>query len=144
MELERSVGRSVKSTANLLSRYMLSAGLPATDGTTSMHGEIIHYLYDNRDRGDLFQRDVEQFFSIRRSTATGILSLMERNGILTREPVAHDARLKKLILTDRAVAIHERVVGHIAEMERRMSSGISREELDTFFTVMEKIRRNLE
>lgn len=30
---------------------------------------------------------------------TGILQLMEKNGFLLREPVAYDARLKKLVLT---------------------------------------------
>ena len=36
----------------------------------------------------MFQRDVEAEFNIRRSTATGILQLMEKNGFLLREPVA--------------------------------------------------------
>ena len=43
----------------------------------------------------MFQRDVEQVFSLSRSTATGILQQLEEKGLLRRESVPSDARLKK-------------------------------------------------
>ena len=63
-----------------------------------MQGWIIGYLYQNRDK-EVFQRDIQEQFSIRRSTVTGILQLMEKNGLITRSSVERDARLKKLELT---------------------------------------------
>ena len=70
-----------------------------------------------REEGDLFQKDIESAFQMRRSTATGILQLMEQHGILRREPVAHDGRLKRLVLTDRARAMDERITERMAQME---------------------------
>ena len=45
-----------------------------------MHGYLIRYLYENRER-DVFQRDLEKKFSISRSAVTATLQLMEKNGL---------------------------------------------------------------
>ena len=95
MKGERHVGGEIRMLSNLIKRCM-DDGMPPE--TTGMQGWIIGFLHRNEDR-DMFQRDVEAEFNIRRSTATGILQLMEKNGFLLREPVAYDARLKKLVLT---------------------------------------------
>ena len=101
MKGERHVGGEIRVLSNLIKRCM-DDGMPPE--TTGMQGWIIGFLHRNEDR-DMFQRDVEAEFNIRRSTATGILQLMEKNGFLLREPVAYDARLKKLVLTPNSAAI---------------------------------------
>lgn len=136
----RHVGAEVRSLSNLF-RRRLDDGMPPE--TTSMQGWIIGFLYSNADR-DLFQRDIEAEFNIRRSTATGILQLMEKNGLLVREPVDYDARLKKLTLTPKALAMHESVVARIRATEARVRQGLTQEQLDTFFDIMAQFRRNLE
>jgi len=108
-----------------------------------MHGWIIGYLYDHQEN-DIFQRDFENEFSIRRSTATAILQLMEKKELITRNPVKYDARLKKIILTDKAIEIHEMVAREIDQMEEQLTRGISGEELETFFTIMRKMKKNIE
>lgn len=74
----RHIGGELKQVSNLLKRrldaHMAQAGL---EPLTGMQGWIIGYLADRPDQ-DVFQRDIEQEFEIRRSTATGILQLMER------------------------------------------------------------------
>ena len=142
---ERHIGHELKSAVNLLDRRMHTCdGLFTGKRATPMQGRITKYLYENADKGDLFQRDLEQYFSIRRSTATGILNLMEHSGLLCRESVDYDARLKKLVLTERGREYHLRFSRHIAETEALMSRGLTAEELECFFSVMEKIRANLE
>lgn len=144
-EGERHIGIAVKSIANLLDRRMhASGGCPSGDHATPMQGRIIKYLYENAPRGDLFQRDLEQYFFIRRSTATGILNLMERSGLIRRESVEYDARLKKLVLTDTALEQHRRFSRLFAENEALMERGLTAEELDQFFAVVDKIKKNLE
>ena len=82
MERKREIGLEIKTLSNLIERKMHQvAHGPEGEGDepacTKMQGMIIEYLYSNRAKGDLFQRDVEARFSIRRSTATGLLQLME-------------------------------------------------------------------
>ncbi len=116
MKGERHVGGEIRVLSNLIKRCM-DDGMPPE--TTGMQGWIIGFLHRNEDR-DMFQRDVEAEFNIRRSTATGILQLMEKNGFLLREPVAYDARLKKLVLTPKALAVHEGVISRIRATEARI------------------------
>lgn len=142
---EPHIGLAIKSAANLLDRHMqaqLHGG--QRDRSTPMQGRIIKYLYERQGEGDLFQRDLEQYFSIRRSTATGILNLMERDGLLRREGVPYDARLKKLVLTEAGIEHHRQFSRFIGETEARLARGLTEEELAGFFRTMEKIRRNLE
>ena len=45
-----------------------------------MQSWIIRFLYEHSEE-DIYQRDIEAEFSIARSTATGILKLMEKEDI---------------------------------------------------------------
>nr|WP_306286949.1 MarR family transcriptional regulator [Neglectibacter timonensis] len=108
-----------------------------------MHGWVIGYLYENRNR-DVFQRDLQEQFSIRRSTVTGILQLMEKNGLITRQSVDEDARLKKIVLTPKAIEQHEQIHRSIRKVEEQLSEGLTPEEKQTFLELCDKIRRNIE
>lgn len=112
-------------------------------GTTQVQRWIIRYLSENRDK-DVFQKDLEIRFSVRRSTMTSILQLMEKNGLIIKQEVPTDRRLKKLILTDAAMEGQETMKRRIDELEQKMRRGISDEELDAFFATAEKIGKNLE
>ena len=112
------------------------------DGTTPYHGRIIGYLYKNRDT-DVFQRDIENHFGIRRSTVTKVLQAMESNGLITRTAVLSDARLKKLTLTEKAIDMHGQFREEIDNFEKVISAGLTDEELESFFAITEKIYNNL-
>ena len=140
---EQRIGSELGMLNNLLKRQM--ACQPQGEEishVTGMQGMIIHYL--SVADGDRFQKDVETQFRFRRSTATGILQLMEQHGLLRREPVPHDGRLKRLVLTDKALALDARIKQKLRETEELMREGISEEDMDTWFRVCGKIRSNLE
>lgn len=113
------------------------------DEVTGTHSWALGYFYKNRHR-DIFQKDFEKEFDIRRSTASNILSLMEKNGLIVRESVPHDARLKKILLTEKAVQIHLEVDEELRYMEQGLTENISEEELSAFFATADKIRKNIE
>ena len=112
-------------------------------GITGMQGRIIGYLDLQEGKKDVFQKDLEAEFNIRRSTATEILQLMEKNGLIKREPVAHDARLKKLVLTEEARRNFRKIKGELDRIEDKVTFGLSEEELHTFFAVIDKIKENI-
>ena len=122
-----------------LSMRVKEAGI---DEITLMHGWIIRYLYENRDR-DIFQKDIEKHFSVGRSSVTNVIQLMEKKGYLRRESVDYDARLKKVLLTEKGIYTHEKIEGIISGLNVRTLEGISDEELDAFFIVTEKLEKNL-
>lgn len=140
---DRRVGAELRCTTNLFKRKLASHKPPELEESTGIHGWALKYFYEHQDQ-DVFQKDFEAHFSIRRSTATNMLKLMETNGLILREPVPSDARLKKIILTPKAIAIHKKIEKNVSFFEGKICKGISDEELETFFSVMNKIKNNLE
>ena len=86
---------------------------------------------------------MEREFQIRRSTATGTLQLLERNGFIRRESVQQDARLKKIVPTGKAQNLRERILENIARMEALLKKGISREDLAVCVKVLSQMSENL-
>lgn len=144
MNYPQNVLFSIKSANNQLRRLMHGNHAAHRSGMTGMQHAVIGFLGDHVGTRDIFQRDIESFFNVRRSTATGILQLMERNGFIRREPVGYDARLKKLVLTEKAFEIRYQVMMDLTEMEEHVTRGISHSELEVFFQVMDKISRNIQ
>ena len=141
---DRKLGFELHRTSRMVKRYLDGDATKLyVDKMTGTHGWAVGYLYDNRHR-DIFQRDFEQEFDIRRSTASSILSLMEKNGLITRESVPYDARLKKIVLTDKAVEIQSVVNKSFDKLESTMKKDISQEDLEIFFSVLDKVCNNLE
>jgi len=71
-----------------------------------------------------------------------VLDTMEKNGYIRRVSVLADARLKKLVLTDKA---KETAVSHrnsLTEFEAALESGLTEEEIQAFKTVLYKIVDN--
>ena len=79
------------------------------------------------------QRDVEAAFNLSRSTTTNILQLMEKNGIIRREGVDYDARLKRLVPTEKAVQMEEQVRECARLLEQRITRGLTDEQRAQLF-----------
>ncbi|MDD4843578.1 MAG: MarR family transcriptional regulator [Anaerotignum sp.] len=110
---------------------------------TSIQIWIIHYLFDNQDR-DVFQRDLEIDFNVRRSTVSGIIQNLERKGLIQRQSVKQDARLKKITLTEEAMTLYQEMLVRITSMEEKMAENITDDEWFVFYQVLEKIKRNIQ
>lgn len=104
--------------------------------------QILGYLCDHPDQA-LYQRDVEELFCVRRSTASRYLKDLENSGLLRRESVPQDARLKQLIPTDMARSIHENANRTFHALEAQMSQGLTAAEMAQFLAIAAKIQRNL-
>ncbi|MCI8835750.1 MAG: MarR family transcriptional regulator [Ruminococcus sp.] len=141
---EHHVGFEIRRLDHMISRN-LEAQVKAVgiDEITLMHGWIIRYLYDMREQ-DVFQRDIEKQFSIGRSTVTNIIQLMEKKGLIQREFVTQDARLKKVTLTPKGVKSHETIEKMITALNQKLLKGIREEELSVFLEVAGKIRENIQ
>lgn len=145
MHAAKKIGFEVKILSNLIKRsindHMIRTGV---EGLTGLQAMIIGYIFHHSQTRNVYQRDLENEFNIRRSSVTGVLQLMERNGLITREHVEHDARLKKLELTPEAIKIHNSIKQAIIEVEKKLRKGLSEEELNSFLATLDKIKKNVE
>lgn len=140
--MNRLIGFELRKISNLIRRKMDSTTI-GDEKLSGMQGFVIGYLYDNRDK-DIFQKDIESLRNIRRSTATSMLKTMESNGLIIKESVPEDARLKKLKLTDKGLLLHRKVNDEIHKLEAEMTAGISEEMLQNFYNVLDIMAKNLE
>lgn len=145
IETRRKIGAEIKALSNLIKREVDKSALHNdVVGLTGMQSWIIGYLKMHQDTKDVFQKDLESEFNIRRSTATGILKLMEKNGLITREPVSYDARLKKIVMTPKAKEICLKIKHEIMHIEDKLADGLTQEQIDTFFAIVDKLKKNIE
>ncbi len=142
--MEFHVGGAIHRLHNLMCRDANRFPHGAlVDSLTGSHGFILCWLHDSESR-DLFQRDLEKQFRLRRSSATAILQTLERNGLIRRETVEMDARLKKLVMTGKGTELCRVIHADIEENERRLTAGLSDEDLQALQRILTKIGDNLE
>ncbi|MBE6708062.1 MAG: MarR family transcriptional regulator [Ruminococcaceae bacterium] len=144
MKDTKPIGFVIKNLSRMIGRRANnSAGRRQLDSLTGTNGWIIGYLAHNSDR-DIFQKDIENHFSVRRSTVSRVVTLMEQKGLVERQGVEGDARLKRLVLTEKAWQIHSEIENDLEALEERLVIGISDEELDVFRKVAVKMMENID
>ena len=143
MSENRMISFEVKSLSNLIMRSLAHRLPHDEEPLTGVQRWVIGYLGEHPER-DVFQRDLEAEFHIRRSTASGILHLLERRGLIRREPVAYDARLKKLLLTEKAMEQRRRVEAELRAVESELRQGLSDQECGLFFDLVERMKQTLQ
>lgn len=138
------LGFEIKTVANLIKREIDHYQEKVYgENITGTNRYILLHLAHNTDR-DIFQRDLEEVFSVRRSTMSAILLRMEEKGLLKRTSVDYDARLKKITLTEKGERLHKQMERSVDAMEEKLIVGLSHEEQTLLFALLEKVRCNLE
>lgn len=134
--MDRRIGKDIHIVSNKICRKMDQ--LTGRFDCTHSQFTVILYLIKNRER-DVFQRDIEEEFGIRRSSVSATLSNLEEKGYIKRSSVSQDARLKKITVTDKGEKIVEESMKNINEFEKELISQITKEELDIFYRVLNKL-----
>ena len=109
---------------------------------TGTNTPIIIFLSKHSDH-DIFQHDIERHFSITRSTASRVLARMEGKGLITREEVTQDKRLRKIALTRAAWGIVEQLRDNASHMEETLLDGLSAEQIEQLLQALATMRKNL-
>ena len=143
MDEKKVICFELKNLDNLIKKRAQKSFCIANDSVTRMHGWLIGYLYNNQGR-DIYQKDIEVEFKISRSTVSGILKTMEKNGLVQRVAVDNDARLKKILLTQKAMDIHNDVEKRLVQTEKLLRKDLSNEDVENFFRIINKMKDNIQ
>ena len=84
---------------------------------TAVQCSFIKFIFDKNKTGNVYAKDIESRFNMRRATVAEILSLMEKNGLIERKSL---------------------------KVEQEIKRGITEEELQNFTTILEKMLKNIE
>ncbi|MBQ7134098.1 MAG: winged helix-turn-helix transcriptional regulator [Ruminococcus sp.] len=146
---EKDIGRQLCELNNLIHREIRKNPLCENNeddrknaGISFAGSCIIAYLHDHSHK-DIFQRDLECEFQVRRSTMSKVLTVLEQKDYIKRVDVSYDKRLKKIVLTKKALKKADKLKADRETLELKMTSGISKEELSIFKETLEKIKNNL-
>ncbi|QQK07092.1 MarR family winged helix-turn-helix transcriptional regulator [Miniphocaeibacter halophilus] len=113
------------------------------DGNLSpISGLILKFIFQNSDKV-IFQKDIEEEFSMKKSRLSKILSSMEKEGYVKRVSVKEDARLKQIILGEKAKELNENILKSKEEIEKIIFKNIDEKNLDIFFEVLQEMVSNL-
>ena len=139
--MHRKIGKKIRCTSTKIKRVIDNLdSIRNLENISGTNGFIIVYIYKSKE--DVFQKDIEREFGITRSTASNIISLMEKKNLVIREKVDSDQRLRKLVLTEEAKNYCSNVLTDLESFDSLITKDISDEELDIFCKVLEKIDNN--
>ena len=69
-------------------------------------------------------------------------SAMEKKGLITRESIPRDARLKRLVLTEKGMEFQMEIMENFDRIQDVLKSDIPQEKLECFLEVLDMIREN--
>ena len=69
---------------------------------------------------------------------------MEKNGLIKRETIDNDARLRRIVLTNKALDIRKEVEKSIKKVEKQVIQGLTKEEIENYIKLTKKMSENLE
>lgn len=113
-------------------------------GISTIQGRIIGFVRCESEKRDVFQKDIEERFELRGSSVTSTLQNLEKLGIIKREAIPTDQRLKRIVLTDKALEIHNQIKNNIEHVEEESFANLTEEEKNTLSELLERILTNIE
>ena len=139
---KKEIGHEIRVIQRMIHHKIEAFRAENGDTLTFVQTRTLSILMRHPDQ-DIFQKDLEKELNIRRSTATEILNVLERDGYIERQSVCGDKRLKKLVPTQKAIDLGTRAMNHIQLMESILEKDISPEDLEVFYRVTDQIKKNL-
>lgn len=139
---KRHIGAEMRMISNLIRRRFNSSLNSEDEAISGSNGWILGYLVENDGR-DVFQRDLEEEFHVRRATVSKTICLMVQKGLIERQSVPSDARLKKLVITEKGRRLNAETIERFDAIERDVVKDIPPDKLENFFEVCDMIVKNL-
>lgn len=134
------VGKEIGRLANIIRRELESYSTKCE--YSGAQSKALHFLLTNGSR-DIFQKDLEEAYGLRPASASQLLKKMEENGLILRKPLDSDARMKRIIPTEKALAYQDKMIYDLNKLEEKLVEGISPFEQEVFMRTIEKMLQNL-
>lgn len=144
--LDLKLINEIKSLANILNRKLTDAIETLGDEEiTGFQLWILFYIYyHQRVNSEVYQKDIEQYFDIRRPTASKLLAALEELGYLERQRDIEDQRRKMLILSEKAKAVVLTKEESTKDFMSNLVYGFTSSELKLFLSSINDLKKNLQ
>lgn len=140
----KSMEMEMTTFINLIKRELDCSGRKTCfEAPVIPNAKFLVYLIHNQDR-DVFQKDFEEAFSLRPSTISRSLRMLEEQGWIDRTVSPYDSRLKKITLTEKSLSLTDSFENALKNVFQKMMRDIPDDELESFFGTLSKMKANLE
>ncbi|MBE6824561.1 MAG: MarR family transcriptional regulator [Ruminococcaceae bacterium] len=142
---QKDIGRVLGELNNLIHREIMKneyTNFKYDESVPRSSTCILLYLH-TQSNNNVFQKDLEEEFSVRRSTMSKVLTALEQKGYIKRVSVSEDKRLKKIVITSKADNLIDALKSDREKLEAKIVRGISESELNTLRSLLNKIKDNL-
>jgi len=112
-------------------------------GVTHQQTQLLAYIYA-RPSLTVVQKDLEVALKLKSSSVTQQLNILERAGLILRVPCNLDRRAKRLVVTEKAAALHEAFLGSLLAVDKAMCDGLDEGEKKQLHKLLLKAYENLE
>lgn len=113
-------------------------------GIGSAQGKILNYVLVESEAHSVYQKDLEREFGLRPSTVTEMLNALEQKKLIQRVLDEWDGRYKKIVFTEKARSMKDRIRQEVEETEHLLLQGITEQEKQEFLRIAGKMLQNLE
>ena len=113
-------------------------------GIGSAQGKILNYVLVESEAHSVYQKDLEREFGLRPSTVTEMLNALEQKKLIQRVSDEWDGRYKKIVFTEKARSMKDRIRQEVEETEHLLLQGITKQEKQEFLRIAGKMLQNLE
>ena len=108
---------------------------------TGIQAFFLKYLHDNSNNRDIFQKDLEKIFDIRRSSVSTMISSLEKKGYIRRESIPTDKRINKIVLTEAGIKSHIEVDSDVKKYKENILENFSDEEIELLYDLLERFSK---
>lgn len=113
-------------------------------GIGSAQGKILNYVLVESEAHSVYQKDLEREFGLRPSTVTEMLNALEQKKLIQRVSDEWDGRYKKIVFTEKARSMKDRIRQEVEETEHLLLQGVTEQEKQEFLRIAGKMLQNLE
>ncbi len=129
-------GWYIKCIDNALEKEA-NANLQALDLTMQQNRALV--LLAHTEGHTLALKELEERFGAAQSTVAGLVSRLEKKGLVEAVYDASDRRVKRVRLTERGMQLHEASHQDIIKSEERLTKLLSAEEKEILLACLKKI-----
>ncbi|WP_432664326.1 MarR family winged helix-turn-helix transcriptional regulator [Wukongibacter baidiensis] len=109
-------------------------------GITLSQFRVLNWLWR---KGELSQKEIHELIQIKPSSLTSLLNVLIKKGLVVRKFDIDDARVRKIVLTDKSKAIEKEAWHIIDGFDNRIRKILTDDEYSTTLKCLDKLIKNL-
>lgn len=142
-DIQPQTGILIKNISNIVSTELNNNLKPYN--LTGTQARVLFYINCASDKGNVFQKDIQNHLKLTNPTVTGIVQRLEEKELIERFISSEDSRYKCHILTNKGRAIIKDLSDFSTNvMENRILNGFSKGEVQILTSLLLRILSNLE